>query len=179
MKPSAALILAASVAAALSAVGCASTPTVATLPPVTDAVLAAPGIVAAGRLRPGDVARVSEAGIRHVIDLTPDAETPQFDEAAAVRAAGLAYSNLPLRGAPDLTRENVHAFDALLRNAQRPLLVHCASGNRVGGLLALMKAGEGMPAEQALAYGRSAGMTSTEGTVRDTLGIAPAAQAAP
>src|SRR5690606_4186192 len=67
--------------------------------------------------------------------------TPDFDEASAVHAAGLRYSNLPLAGASDLTRENVLAFDTLLAGAERPLLVHCASGNRVGAMAALLAAG--------------------------------------
>ena len=104
-------------AAALASGGCATTAEPSALPAIADAVSPAPGIVAAGRLEPADIARVREAGVRHVIDLTPDAETPDFDEAAAVRAAGLTYSNLPLRGSVDLTRENVIAFDALVRAA--------------------------------------------------------------
>ena len=52
------------------------------------------------------------------------------------------------------------------------LLVHCHSGNRAGGLLALMAArDEGLPAEQALALGRDAGMTSTEARVRAQLQV--------
>jgi len=119
---------------------------------------------------------VRDAGIRHVIDLTPDAETPGFDEAAAVRAAGLRYSNLPLRGAADLTRGNVLAFDALVRDAGRPLLVHCASGNRVGAMAALRAAWvEGRDAEAALAIGKAWGLKGLEGDVRQALGL-PAAR---
>ena len=53
------------------------------------------------------------------------------------------------------------------------MLVHCASGNRVGALIALSAADEGVPVEEALARGRAAGMTSTEARVRELLG-APA-----
>src|SRR3546814_19911545 len=100
----------------------------------------APAIVSAGLLDADDISRVRDARILHVIDLTPDAETPDFDEAAAARTAGLVYSNLPLRGAVALTRENVLAFDALVREAKRPVLVHCASGNRVGEMASLRAA---------------------------------------
>ena len=150
--------------------GCASTPAAPALPAVSDASIAAPGIVTAGRLQPGDIERVRGAGIRHVIDLTPDAETPAFDEAAAMRAAGLAYSNLPLRGAADLTRANVEAFDALLRDAGRPLLVHCASGNRVGAMAALRAAWvEGRPTDEAVAIGRAWGLKGLEADVRERI----------
>lgn len=156
--------------ALLAGAGCATSPALVELPAVADAMSPATGIVAAGRLQPVDVGRVRDAGITHVIDLTPDAETPDFDEATAVRAAGLAYSNLPLRGAVDLTRENVVAFDALVRGAQRPVLVHCASGNRVGAMAALRAAWvQGLPAEEAVAIGRAWGLKGLEGEVRRRL----------
>lgn len=119
---------------------------------------------------PVDIARLREAGIREVIDLTPDAETPDFNESAAVRAAGLRYSNLPLRGAVDLTREHVLALDALLRAAKRPLLVHCASGNRVGAMAALGAAWiDGRDAEDAIGIGKAWGLKSLESAVRPKL----------
>lgn len=157
---------------ALAGAACAtSAPVPATapdrMPDVADAVSPVAGIISAGRLAPADIGGLREAGIRHVIDLTPDEETPGFDEAAAVRAAGLGYSNLPLAGAPDLTRENVLAFDALLRDAERPVLVHCASGNRVGAMAALRAAWvEGLPAEEAIAIGREWGLKGLEEEVR-------------
>ena len=102
-----------------------------------------------------------------MIDLTPDAETPDFDEAAAVRAAGLLYSNLPLRGAVDLTRENVMTFDALVRDAERPVLVHCASGNRVGAMAALRAAWvDGKQVDEAIATGKAWGLKGLEEEVR-------------
>lgn len=117
--------------------------------------------------RSDDIARVRDAGIRQVIDLIPDAETPDFDEAAGVSAAGLAYSNLPLRGAAALTRENVIAFDALVRKAKRPVLVPCASGNYVGAMAALRAAWvEGKPAEEAIAIGKAWGLKGLQAELR-------------
>lgn len=169
MKPTVMVMLAAAIAT-----GCASQPATTAVPPVAHAVVAAPGIVAAGRLSAEDVAGLRAADIRHVIDLTPDAETPGFDEATAVRAAGLRYDNLPLRGAADLTRENVQAFDAMLRAAGRPVLVHCASGNRVGAMAALRAAWvEGRTVEDAIAIGRAWGLKGLEGDVRARLGAEP------
>lgn len=157
-------------ALALTGAGCASSTPPADVPAVANAVTPMPGVVSAGRLTSGDIGRVRSAGIRQVIDLTPDAETPDFDEAAAVRAAGLAYSNLPLRGAADLTRENVLAFDALLRDAKRPVLVHCASGNRVGAIAALRAAWvEGKPVDEAVAIGKAWGLKGLEAEVRSRI----------
>lgn len=157
-------------ATVLAATGCVSTPELTVLPAIPEAVSPAPGIVSAGRLTVADIARVRNAGVRHVIDLTPDDETPDFDEATAVLAAGMSYSNLPLRGAGDLTRENVWAFDALVRAADRPVLVHCASGNRVGAMAALRAAWvDGRKVDEAIAIGRTWGLKGLEGAVRSKL----------
>lgn len=147
--------------------GCAGAPAPRPASPIDTARSPMPGVYVTGRIASGDVAHLREAGIRRVVDLTPDAETPDFDEASAVRAAGLAYANLPLRGAADLTRDNVVAFDALVRDATQPLLVHCASGNRVGAMAALRAAWiEGEGEEEAIAIGKAWGLTGLEHEVR-------------
>ncbi|MGJ4802479.1 beta-lactamase hydrolase domain-containing protein [Luteimonas sp. SDU82] len=128
------------------------------------------GIHTGGRITADDLPTLRVAGIRHVIDLTPDAETPDFDEAAAVRAAGLSYDNLPIAGADDLDRESVAAFDKLLHGLDGPALVHCASGNRVGALAALRAAWlQGAEQDAAIAEGRRWGLRSLEGEVRSRL----------
>ena len=118
-------------------------------------------------------------GIGVVIDLRGDGETPDLDEAAVVRALGIDYHNVPVAGADGLTRANVEQLDALLAAAgDRPVLVHCASGNRVGALMALREAWlRGAPREDALAVGRQWGLTGLAPTV-DAL-LAPADAAAP
>ena len=137
----------------------------------------APNIVAAGRLQAKDIALVANAGVRHVIDLTLDSETPDFDEAAAVRAAGLQYHNLPIRGAEDLTADNAARFDRLLVEVgAAPTLVHCSSSNRVGALAALRAAwSQGQPLEAALAEGRRWGLKGLEPAVRERLATSSAA----
>lgn len=153
----------------LALAGCTAVPSSDT-PAIAGAASPAPGVLAGGRIDAGDVHRLRAAGIRQVIDLTPDAETPTFDEAAAVRSAGMAYANLPLRGAPDLTPDNVRVFDAMLRDAGHPVFVHCASGNRVGAMAALRAAWiDGKPTEEAIAIGRAWGLAGLEDAVRHRL----------
>ena len=162
MKPILSLLL-----VELAMVSCATSTANFAPPDLAGASTPVPGVVAAGRIELADVVRLRQAGIRHVIDLTRNEETPDFDEAAAVRNAGIDYSNLPLRGAEDLTLENVRAFDALLGEVRRPLLVHCASGNRVGAMAALRAAWiEGRPVEDAVAIGKAWGLKSLEAEVR-------------
>ena len=131
----------------------------------------APHRVASGRLQAGDVAALKAAGVAQVIDLSADSETPDFDEAAALRAAGIAYRNLPIHGAGELTRDRVLSFDRLLRDAgAQETLVHCASSNRVGAMIALRAAlVDGRPTEAALAEGRRWGLRSLEPAVRERL----------
>lgn len=128
------------------------------------------GIRSGGRITAADLPALQAAGITRVIDLTLDAETPDFDEAAAVRAAGLRYDNLPIAGPIDLDREAVRKFDALLAGVDGPTLVHCASGNRVGALIALRAAWlHGADEEAAIAEGRRWGLTGLEPIVRERL----------
>ena len=114
---------------------------------------------------------MAKAGIRNVINLRPASETPDFDEANAVRAAGMNYESLPIASADDLNRANVDRFDALLKKQEgTPSLVHCASSNRVGALMAL-RAGwiKGQSVDEAVAVGKQWGLASLEPVVREKL----------
>ncbi len=160
------LALALSVSIAITA-----TPAETALASLPHVAFPAPHRVASGRLQAGDIAALKRAGIRQVIDLSVDGETPDFDEAAAVRAAGIGYHNLPIRGAADLTRATIAQFDRLLLDAgDQPTLVHCASSNRVGAMIALRAALiGGRPIEAALTEGRRWGLKSLEPAVRERL----------
>ncbi len=128
------------------------------------------GVHSGGRITADDLPALRAASIRHVINLAPASETPGFDEADAVRAAGMRYDALPIAGAGDLDRDAVVAFDRLLQAADAPTLVHCGSGNRVGALVALRAAWlQGADAESAVEEGRRWGLTGLEGEVRQRI----------
>lgn len=131
----------------------------------------APQRVASGVLHAGDIAALKKAGVREVINLSAASETPDFDEAAAMRGAGITYRYLPIHGAADLTRDNVIRFDQLLADAGDQLtLTHCASSNRVGAMIALRAAVVGgQSTDAALAEGRRWGLKSLEPAVRERL----------
>ena len=155
---------------------CALQPPRLASPPAVAFAEPAPGVYVAGALAASDIASLKADGVREVIDLRADAETPDFDEAAAVRAAGLRYANLPVAGADGLTRDRVVAFDRQLRAAKRPVLVHCASGNRVGAMAALRGAWlQGLDADAAVAEGRRWGLKGLEAEVRHKLAEGDAA----
>ena len=144
------------------------TKALASLPNVATPV---PDLATAGRLQAGDIPVIAKAGVRHVIDLMLDSETPNFDEAAAARSAGMQYENLPIRGAQDLTPDNAARFDQLINaTGSEPTLVHCSSSNRVGALAALRASWiQGQPLEAALAEGRRWGLKALEPAVRERL----------
>lgn len=124
-----------------------------------------------GQPTPEAVAKLPEAGISVLIDLRPDAETPGVDKKSNAVSAGLAYHALPIASPADLTRENVAEFDRLLKQSgDKGVLMHCASGNRVGAMMALRARWiEGKSAEEALAIGKAAGMTSMADAVAEKL----------
>jgi uncharacterized protein (TIGR01244 family) len=115
--------------------------------------------------------KLGSTGVRTVIDLRPDAETPDLDEKAVVEKAGVVYRSLPIAGKASLTRENVVAFDKLLAEAkQGEVLVHCASGNRVGAMMALRARWlQGKSPDEALAIGKAAGMTGLAADVKNLI----------
>ncbi len=133
-----------------------------------------PGLYTAGQPAPSDWTAIAAKGVRTVINLRPDSELEGRDIGAEVRAAGMAYHQIPVAGPDDITKENASRVSALLDGVQGPVLVHCSTANRVGGRLAIAAAQDGMDVDAALAFGRSAGMKSTEARVRELLGLPPA-----
>ncbi|MGH8037841.1 MAG: beta-lactamase hydrolase domain-containing protein [Stenotrophomonas sp.] len=129
----------------------------------------AEGLYTSGQPTAEHLQQAAAAGITTLIDLRQPGEDRGFDETATAAALGLNYVRIPVAGAAGLTPANVQALQAALTKANGPVLLHCASGNRVGALLALMKAQHGVPAEEALQFGRNAGMTSLEAQTRALL----------
>lgn len=129
-----------------------------------------PGLYTAGQPDHTAWRAAVDDGITTVINLRPAAEMGGRDEAAEVTAAGMAYHQLPVSGAGDITMANAAKLRRLINQAPGPVLVHCASGNRVGALLALGEVESGAAgAEQAVAFGRSAGLGSLEPRVHEVI----------
>ena len=163
------LLLALVLAATTS--GTFATPPAEALQNLPNVAFPAPARIASGRLQASDIPALQAAGVREVIDLSTDRETPGFDEGAALRKAGITYHHLPIHGASDLDGPNVARFNQLLADAGDKLtLVHCASGNRVGAMIALRGAlFDGKTTEAALVEGRRWGLKSLEPAVRERL----------
>lgn len=125
-----------------------------------------PQLYTAGQPSAAELKQAAAAGVTTLIDLRQPDEERGFDETAAAERLGLRYVRIPVAGAAGLTDANVQALRTALAQSQGPVLLHCASGNRVGALLALMKARQGASVEDALQFGRDAGMTSLDARTR-------------
>jgi uncharacterized protein (TIGR01244 family) len=103
--------------------------------------------------------RLREFGFAVVVDLREPSEETDA-ERARVEAAGLRYVSIPV--APEtLSWADVDRVKAVIDDPARgPLLLHCASGNRVGGVWVLLEAAKGVPFERALHAGRAVGLRS-------------------
>ena len=133
------------------------------------------GLITAGQPTPADLEKLAADGVKSVITLRPPTEDPGFDEAATAANLGLNYTVIPVAGPGDLNLENARKLDAAIKAAgESPLLVHCASSNRVGALLALRAAWiEGQDEQAALALGRAGGLTKMEAAVCALLARGP------
>ena len=135
-------------------VGCASFAAHA-----TDFAQPQPGPHTGGQPSQDDLARLKSEGVRTVIDLRGPQEDRGYDEAAEAQRLGLHYIALPIAGKDDITPANAAALHALLKERDGEVLLHCASGNRVGALLALAAVQvDGASPEAALTLGRAAGL---------------------
>lgn len=120
----------------------------------------------AGQPTKAQIEQLSETGVTHVINLRPASET-DWQEGALLEAQGIVFHRLPISGAEDLSFENAAKLDQLLGKLKgETVLVHCASGNRVGGLVALHSIASGASEDAAIEKGKAWGLTRLEKRVR-------------
>jgi uncharacterized protein (TIGR01244 family) len=148
------------------------------LPPIKNARVPLADVLSGGQPTREQIEDAARAGVRTVINLRTDGE-PGFEwERAAVEGHGMRYIHIPIAGASGLTRRNVESIDAALVSSleQGPVLLHCASGNRIGAVLALREAWLlNTDAEAALQYGVRNGLSGLEPETRKLLGLSGSA----
>lgn len=129
-----------------------------------------PQLVTGGQPEADAWSAIAKAGIKSVVNLRPSAELPGRDEAKEVTDADLIYVNLPVDGPASLSKEQVQTFWDVLHSAEGGVLVHCGTGNRCGAMLALTEAWfRQNDVEDAIAFGKQAGLTGLEPVIRDLL----------
>lgn len=128
------------------------------------------GVLCAGELTPQQLREMAAAGMKTVVNLCVPGES-DWDEGGFVNGLGMRYVNIPVRGAVDVTEENAHRLHEIVAQAaNRPLVIHCRSGNRVGALLAIAACrDDGRDVEEAVELGRRAGLAALEPHVRQVL----------
>jgi uncharacterized protein (TIGR01244 family) len=121
------------------------------------------GVGTAGQPSESAWADLAKAGFKSVVDLRAPEEARGHDEASAVRTAGMEYIPLPVTPVT-LRDESYDRFRKIMRDpARRPILVHCATANRVGALLIpYLMLDEGRPAEESIQVARQVGLRSPE-----------------
>lgn len=120
----------------------------------------------AGQPTKAQIEKLGKTGVTHVINLRPASET-DWQEDALLEAQGIVFHRLPISGAQDLSFENAAKLDQLLSDLNgESVLVHCASGNRVGGLVALHSIASGASEDAAIEKGKAWGLTRLEKRVR-------------
>lgn len=140
---------------------------------MTDIRRTLPDVYASGQPSPDQLAALAAQGVRTVINLRAPTEQVEFDEALEAKKLGLRYVSIPIAGPQDVSRETASRFSGELADARRggAVLVHCASANRVGAMMALDQAiTQNQSAADALAIGRAAGLTTLEPKVTEVLG---------
>ena len=127
-------------------------------------------ILAAGQPDQARIAEYAEQGYTTIIDLRGEKEERGMDEPAVADEAGIRYVSLPVPSRKAVNFDTARKLDEILETADGPVVVHCASGNRVGALLALRASLNGASDEEALALGKANRMTRLAGHVEKLLG---------
>lgn len=130
-------------------------------------------LVTAGQPDEAQFTALREAGAGSFISLRPATEPGAGWEEAYAVDEDVDFARLPVTGAESLTLANVEIFAQLLAEAgEGPVVLYCASSNRVGAMMALKAHWiDGVDPETALQMGLDAGMTRLEGAVRELLGV--------
>ncbi len=84
--------------------------------------------------------RIEQNGIRTILNLRGNnTGRPWYDdEMKATRAAGVQHIDYPISAGRELTDEQVSQITALLREAPRPILIHCEAGSDRSGLVSAL-----------------------------------------
>ena len=113
--------------------------------------------------------QLSQAKVKHVINLRA-ANEQDWDEGALVNSLGMNYHAIEIAGAEDVNIDNAKRLASLLEQLKgESVIVHCASSNRVGALMAISAHQQGADIESAIETGKQWGMASLEPIVREVI----------
>lgn len=121
------------------------------------------------------IERLAAEGYRTIVSTRGTGEL-SWDEKAVVEAAGMSFVFIAMdKPVKAITDEQVAAFAEVMNTAERPMLLHCSTGNRTAGLWAAWLAERhGVQPAEAMRLGALAGMTKVRGVVEKRLAERPA-----
>jgi protein tyrosine phosphatase (PTP) superfamily phosphohydrolase (DUF442 family) len=122
-----------------------------------------PTVLTGGQPSASHLAAFKATGGAIVLDLRDPMEPRPLDEPAVATSLGLEYVNIPV-STGTMTDETMDRILEALRGAgNRPVLVHCGSGNRVGAaLVPLLMKDHGLEEEDAVGQAMRVGLRSAE-----------------
>ncbi len=148
-----------------AAVAAAAAPLLAGIPAAVDPAeipnyrVIRPGLAFGGQPAPDTLKRLGDMGFRTVVNLRTEQEGAA-EEGHVVRALGLDYVWVPVTSGT-FSLEDVEEVERILDDPDAaPVLLHCASSNRVAAVWAVVQTRDGRTLEEAEAAGRAAGLHS-------------------
>ena len=115
-------------------------------------------ILTGGQLTRADLQLAKQRGVRTVVTLRTPGEV-EWDEHLVASDLGLTFVEIPFRAPEDLTDDVFEQGRLTLENAERPMIMHCGSANRVGALwLPWRVLDGGLDVEAALAEAKQVGL---------------------
>ena len=91
-----------------------------------------PEILTAGQPNNNGYAQLQAMGVATVINVLPEKECDPGEESMVI-VNNMVYFKLPF-DPENLQFESVQEFEKLVKYVEKPLLIHCSTGNHVGGL---------------------------------------------
>lgn len=113
-------------------------------------------IATSGYISEGGLQVLHKFGFKTVIDLRTEEEGSDKEKQDVARA-GMHYINIPVTSA-GIDAKQLDIFTKAIKSSAKPILVHCASGNRAGAMWASYQISQGVELEKAIKEGRKAGM---------------------
>ena len=130
---------------------------------VPNACQVLPTVVTGGQPKPEHLEALARSGNAIVVDMREAMEPRAFDEPELVRQLGMEYRLIPV-GPYTMSDTTLEMVRSTLKEAgERPVFVHCGSGNRVGGaLIPALMLDQGMEEEDAVDAAMRVGLRSAE-----------------
>ncbi len=119
-----------------------------------------PDIIVGGQPSSADLEAFRKAGVSTIVNLRPDSEAGVADEETFIAILPFQYVQIPLT-LDNVDAAKVDTFRRTIKDpSNRPMVVHCATGGRVGMMFAILAAlDDGKSLQEAEEIGEAAGMT--------------------